>query len=312
MRGRGGLPRDEDVASDLRLTQLGNHVSRDPLKDRELLGARLIHDELVDPDRAVPANDVLERRHARPWIGQSLTRHLTRPPVKRPPDRLGIPSDRRALLVQNPVALANLLHGAERVPGVRVLGTDPKHSWSVGPERERRAWLLHGPRPHIGALKLIVFAGEGRRLVAQEAVEHLGRLTEPPSQLAARRKGYAEPLMLGNEPPGPEAELEAAVRDVVNRDRLLGEYAGMAERVAAHEDPEADPLRARRQGGKQRPSLVVWSGRVARLVQVVAVPDAVEAEALEVLPPLDERGPRQILIRADAKAHPAAGHTDLL
>src|SRR5579859_2011741 len=114
--------------------------------------------------------------------------------------------------------------------------------------------------------------------------------------------------MLGDEPSGPEAQLEAAVRNVVDGDRLLGEQTGVAERVAAHEDADADPLRARRQGGEQRPSLIVWSCRVARLVQVVAVPDAVETEALEVLPPFDERRPRQVLIGADAKAHPAASH----
>src|SRR5690348_2213675 len=86
----------------------------------------------------------------------------------------------------------------------------------------------------------------------------------------------------------------------------------MAERIAAHEDADTDSLRARRQGGKQRPTLIVRSHWAARLVQVVAVPEAVEAETLEVLPALNKRGPRQVLIRADAEAHPAGSHTDSL
>jgi hypothetical protein len=44
-----------------RLAQLGNHVSCDALKNRELLWARLVDDELVDPGLAVPANDLFER-----------------------------------------------------------------------------------------------------------------------------------------------------------------------------------------------------------------------------------------------------------
>ena len=57
--------------------------------------------------------------------------------------------------------------------------------------------------------------------------------------------------------------------------------------------------------GQQRPALEVRAVGPARLVEVVAVPDAVEAEPLEVLPALDERRERQVLVGAEPEAHVA-------
>src|SRR5437764_353640 len=81
-----------------------------------------------------------------------------------------------------------------------------------------------------------------------------------------------------------EAKLQPAIRDMVHRDRLLGQQRRVTERVAAHQDADSDPLGPRRQGGQQRPGFEVRAGWPTWLDEVVAVPDAVEPEPLEQLP----------------------------
>ena len=141
--------------------------------------------------------------------------------------------------------------------------------------------------------------------VAQEPVDDLDSLVEAADQLPRRRQRDAELLVLGDEPPGAQPELEPAVGDVVDGHRLVREKARVAERVAAHQHPDPDARRAGRQPGQERPALVVRPGRAAGLVEVIAVPHAVEAEPLEVLPALDERGEREVLVGAQPEAHSA-------
>src|SRR5262249_156242 len=135
-------------------------------------------------------------------------------------------------------------------------------------------------------------------------------LVEPPHQLTGRREHDAELLVLRHEPSGAEPELEAPVRDVIDGHRLVGEEARMAERVGADQHADADARRVRGESREDGPPFVVRSGGPAGLVEVIATPGAVEAETLEVPPPLDERGEGEILVRAEPEAHPA-GHPDL-
>src|SRR6185295_11823145 len=210
------------------------------------------------------------------------------------------------------IAVAHLCDGAEGVPPVRELGADPQHARLVRAESERRPGSLEGPRAKVGVLQAVVPAGERRRAVPQQRVPALPCLVNPSHQLAGRGKVDPELLVLGNEPARPDPQLETTVGDVIDGHGLVGQEGGMPEVVAAHQHADPDPLRARGEAGQHRPPFVEGAGRSARLVEVVAVPGAVEAEALEVLPPLDERGPRQILVGAETEANPARrrGHRE--
>jgi hypothetical protein len=108
--------------------------------------------------------------------------------------------------------------------------------------------------------------------------------------------------VLGFVPAGAEAELEAAVGDVVDGCRLLRQQIRVAKRIAADEDPDPDPRGLGGESGEERPGLVVGPGGAARLEVVVAVPDGVEAELIEEPPALDQLGPGQVLVGAEAEA----------
>src|SRR5262249_736130 len=127
---------------------------------------------------------------------------------------------------------------------------------------------------------------------------------------SGRREGDAELLVLRHEPPCAEAELQPAVRDVVDGHRLVSEKARVPERVGADQHSHADARRAGGEPREDRPAFVVRPGGSAGLIEVIAVPRAGEAEALEILPALDELEEWEILVRAKSEAHPA-GHSDL-
>ena len=109
-------------------------------------------------------------------------------------------------------------------------------------------------------------------------VADLDRLAEAGDQLGFVRKGDAEHLVLGHEPAGAEAELEAAAGDVVDRDRLLGQQRRVAEGVAGDQDAEADALRGQSQPSQQRPGLEDRAVQLERRHVVIGQPEAVEAD----------------------------------
>ncbi|MCC2629310.1 MAG: hypothetical protein K0S14_2960 [Thermomicrobiales bacterium] len=118
-------------------------------------------------------------------------------------------------------------------------------------------------------------------------------------QLRGLRKGHAEPLVLGLVPTSSDPQLQPATRDVINRDRLLGEQRRVTEGVAAYKDADAWCLGLQRQRCQQRPTFEKRRVGETRPLIVVGMPDRVEPELLEHLPVPDERLPRQILIAND-------------
>ena len=86
-------------------------------------------------------------------------------------------------------------------------------------------------------------------------------------------------------------------------DRFLSEQPGMAKRVAANEHTDANTFGANSQRGKQGPALKIRAARLAGLVEVVTVPDAVESQLLEILPTLSQGIEAQVLVRAKTKVH---------
>ena len=199
-----------------------------------------------------------------------------------------------------------------RVPGVAVPGDDPQHARAVCAKRQGWPRPLNGAGPKRGIAQTVVSALMACELVAEQAVHDLEGLFEAVDQLTPPWEGQPVHLMLWLVPACPESQLEPSARDVVHSDGLFGQECGVTERVAAHKGADADALGARRQGREQRPGLEVWTVRPARLNEVVAVPGAVEAEALEELPALARLGPGHVLVCTQSEAkpprHPAALH----
>ena len=146
------------------------------------------------------------------------------------------------------------------------------------------AGLLNGGGPHVGPVEPVVAAVEGGGVVAKQTVDHLHRFAKTPHALSGGRELDAEAAVLALGVAGADAELEAPAGYVVDGHRALREQTGMAEGVAAHEHADPDPLGLGGERREQGPALVVGAGLVAGLVEVVAVPDAVESERLEVSP----------------------------
>ena len=101
---------------------------------------------------------------------------------------------------------------------------------------------------------------------------------------------------------GADAELKPAVGHVVDGHRALREQTGVAEGVAAHQHSDPDPRGTGGERREQGPALVVGAGLVAGLVEVIAVPDAVESQRLEVSPALGQGVEAQVLVGADPEA----------
>ena len=93
-------------------------------------------------------------------------------------------------------------------------------------------------------------------------IDDLDRFLEASTSSAAGGQ-RAEHRMLGVVPPGAQPELEPAVGDVVDGQRLFREERRVTKRIAAHQHPEANPFGHRGERGEQRPA---WSqGPVGRL-----------------------------------------------
>ena len=96
-------------------------------RTRELLGAGLVDDELVDPDLTVAADDLLEGADALPGVGEALLRHQARPAVEGAADLARIAADRGAMLVEDRLRSPISCTLPKRIPAIGVLGADPQH-----------------------------------------------------------------------------------------------------------------------------------------------------------------------------------------
>src|SRR6185437_12208830 len=225
-----------------------------------------------------------------------------RPAVERVADAGRVAADLSTALVEDRAALLQLGRRAERVPGIGILRHDPQHVATVRAEGEGRAGTLHRSGPKRRLAQVIVASGVAGKILPQQQVDQLDRLAEAPDQLGRLRKVDPERPMLRYVPPRADAELQAATADVIDRRRLFREQRGMAEGVAADQHADANSRGHRRQRAEQRPALEVRPVRMTWLDEVVAQPDAVEAEPIEQLPVLDHRGVRKVLIGTEADA----------
>src|SRR3954452_5620980 len=164
---------------------------------------------------------------------------------------------------------------------------------------------LHGLRPRVEPLESIVVPGEVERMFGPLPVDDLELLGQNRHPLTHRREREAVGGVLGLEPAGPDAELDAAAGDVVRRDHGLGQHARVAEGRGRDEGADAQRGRDRAQRrhgapGIERAALgVLVDGEV-----VVGAEKRVEAEPFARLRERDPVGPRDALLAFDHEADP--------
>src|SRR5690606_29720859 len=197
---------------------------------------------------------------------------------------------------------AHFLDLAACVPTVGPLGDDAHHLWPVRANRKRWARLLDRPWPRGRVLELVVPALVAHFLIPEQPVHHLDGLPELLDPLAGRQELQPIGLVLGYVPARADAELQAAIRDVVNGNRLLHQQARVAEGIASDQHADPNPFGAGGQAGQLRPGFVVRTAGPRGLLEVVTVPDAVEAQRLEIAPALYRRWPVHVLVGADTEA----------
>src|SRR2546423_14858538 len=92
-------------------------------------------------------------------------------------------------------------------------------------------------------------------------------------------------------PGSPDAELQSAAREVVDRHRQLGQQGWIPVRVARYHGAETYPAGCLRDRGLQRPTLVdrAVGTNAADRGQVVEDPDVVEASLVGDLPAIPKR-----------------------
>ena len=100
--------------------------------------------------------------------------------------------------------------------------------------------------------------------------------------LSQRRKGRTRAYKLRLEPAGAEPEDAAPTRDVVDRRDLLGEDGRISEVGWCDERAELDVFGDRSHGRELGPGLEDGQVRQGHAVHVVAHPDGIEAEQVEL------------------------------
>ncbi len=112
----------------------------------------------------------------------------------------------------------------------------------------------------------------------------------------------AEGGVLGLVPARSQPQLQPASGHVVDGDGLPGQEGGVTEGVGADQHADADAMGSGGERRQQGPGLEVGTIRSAGLDEVIAQPDAVEAELLVQQPALQGPLPAQVLIGAQPKA----------
>jgi hypothetical protein len=88
-----------------------------------------------------------------------------------------------------------------------------------------------------------VLALKRNHLIAHEPIHDLDRFLEALYQLTARREIYAVHGVLGLVPTSAKTKLEASIRNVVDRDRLLSQERRMPKCIARDQHTNPDPAR---------------------------------------------------------------------
>jgi hypothetical protein len=173
-----------------------------------------------------------------------------------------------APLVEHRVLVGELGRRAEAVPQPGVLG------------HEAEGHLLAAAADQDGQV-----AGGRRVELAQPRLDAGQRVGQVPQPARPGPELVAVLGVVALEPPGAEAEDQAAVAELVDGAGHVGQQLGVAVAVAGHEHPELGPLGRHRHRRQQRPALVVRTvGLAVEGEEVVPRPDGVDAEGVGFLP----------------------------
>ena len=160
---------------------------------------------------------------------------------------------------------------------------------------------MHTRRANVRTIELIVAPVKGGALFSQQTVNDLHRFTIHPPPIADRWQLDTKPTMFAIGVSTTKPQLQTSVGDMVDRHRLLREQTRMAKRITAHQHANTNTLGMGRERRQNSPPFEVRPGLIAGLVEVITIPDTVEAERLKKLPALHQRIEAQILIGANPK-----------
>ena len=231
--------------------------------------------------------------------------------------RLGALADRAELLR---VGLGRHVGGQ---PAVGQPAGDAQHARPVRREPDRRSAALVGVEADHGVLEPEELALEADRPVRlPEQPQDLDRLLEAADRLLPLEAVGSHVHALA----GAEPEDRAPARQVVDRQRLLGEHRRMPVDRVRHADADPDPLGRRARGAhhdqrveeemrvrlevRELGEVLVPDGVGHPAHQVPGPPDRVEAVGLRLLGELDGlRGRRHDAARgAEGDSHPAVSY----
>jgi hypothetical protein len=115
--------------------------------------------------------------------------------------------------------------------------------------------------------------------VREHARDDLERVLEDLRAIRKRVPRDAGLVVLDVVRPAPEADVEAAVRDHIERRRHLAEHCRVTEGRTEHHVPDAQALGLGEQRGGQGPAFERGSVGEVRPIEVVVEPERVEAES---------------------------------
>ena len=153
-------------------------------------------------------------------------------------------------------------------------------------DADRRVGRLDALGLAVGLVEGVVGAGIGRPLLGQERDDDVARLVEAVHAVTDAEEVDPVGVRLVGVPPGAEAQLEAAVRDLIERGGHVGEDRGVPVRHAGHEHPHPQTGRRLGQRREGQPTLEAGPAAIAEdRLEVVEGPAGLEHLDLIGRPP---------------------------
>ena len=168
---------------------------------------------------------------------------------------------------------------------------------------------LDGSGQHLRILEHVVVAAEREAVLGQEAVDDRDLFLEPLPAPVDIEEGEPELRVLLLPPPGPHADLDAALADLIDRDRGLRQERRRPEGHRRDERPEADPAGPCGERAEDGPGIGGPPPGDAGCAEVVVGPEQpFESEALGGVGERAPIGPGHALLALDHQAgtHPGS------
>ena len=231
--------------------------------------------------------------------------------VGRRHDLARVATERGAVLGEHALQARVLRHRpADVVPVLGDAGDRAQRALlAAATDADRRVRTLHGLGLAVRVGEGVVGARVGRAFLRQQGDDDIARLVEAVHAVADAEQVDPVRVRLVGVPPGAEPELQAAVGDLVERRRHVGEDRRVAVRHARHEHADAEAARRLRQRREGEPPLEARAAAVAEdRLEVVERPTRLEdVDVVGRLPDGEHVVPgRGLRRRLERKAHGGA------